>query len=391
MLPVQNGILLSYALFYTAYMSFFPFETMYLTGIGYGKGTIAVVTTVTAVANFLIQLKINRIVEKFRSIRKTISILLAVSALSTCLLYLFNGSVVSIIISILPVTIMDFCVISQLDAYTAMAAEKDVNVHYSTMRAVAGLTGAVSSSCFGVLYRSIGIEFMFAVHIILVLITVLSVQLLPKDVLDSCNVKKINADKLTLSSDEIKAWILVLIGGGLIFTGWRANITYLPLLLIKLGGDTSHQGLGMALMNLGCLPVLICYPVIRKKISISRIISVGSIFMAIRLCIIPIIRSAAILTAAQLFEALSYGLIQPAVMEMFTMHTKGGNRIKIIAVWTGIQMALATVAANAAVYILGTFMELENAFIVFSAVAIIGMTVLLTGYRKIIMREDADI
>lgn len=60
---------ITYGLFYLAYMSLFPFQTIYLTELGYDKSAISVLTTCTALGNFLIQFPLGRLSAKTHSPR----------------------------------------------------------------------------------------------------------------------------------------------------------------------------------------------------------------------------------------------------------------------------------------------------------------------------------
>ena len=115
-------------------------------------------------------------------------------------------------------------------------------------------------------------------------------------------------------------WLPILFSGCLIFLGWRANIIYLPVLLKEAGGTSAHQGAAMAIMNISSFPVLLTFPQLTKHYSLSKLMAIGGTFMALRILFVPFLKSAQLLTMVQVLEGVSYGLLQPAIMELFARH-----------------------------------------------------------------------
>lgn len=378
-------LIITYALFYTAYMSLFPFLTMYLLSLGYDKTAVAAVTTSTALGNFLIQDTVGKYVGRIQSAKKFLKILLPASVFVTGLLYFIHGNIFRVILAVLPVTLLDFSAMGQLDAYTLTASNVNSSVHYSTMRAVGGLTGAGASALLGIVYEKTGLSFMFFVHGGMMFLSALSLWSLPeakRQSPDGFSQQKITPDKAE-SRTVFLLWFPVLFSGCLIFLGWRANIIYLPVLLREAGGTSIHQGTAMAIMNISSLPVLLVFPLLTKHYPLSKFMVIGGIFMALRMLLIPFLKSAELLMGIQFLEGVSYGLLQPAIMEAFARYATDRLRGRIVALWTGIQMALSTVITNQIVSGLSSFLELRSIFAVFAVITIVGVILLLLSYRKI--------
>ncbi len=171
---------ITYGLFYLAYMSLFPFQTIYLTELGYDKSAISVLTTCTALGNFLIQFPLGRLSAKTHSPRKLL-VLLMIGAIPTgFLMYLFHGNLAAVILAVLPVTLLDFSLIGQLDSYTLALQAQDSSVRYSVMRSIGSLTGSAATMVLGSIYASRGTGLMFPLHGSLMALAVLAALLLPK-------------------------------------------------------------------------------------------------------------------------------------------------------------------------------------------------------------------
>lgn len=362
---------ITYGLFYLAYMSLFPFQTIYLTELGYDKSAISVLTTCTALVNFLIQFPLGRLSAKTHSPRKLL-VLLMIGAIPTgFLMYLFHGNLAAVILAVLPVTLLDFSLIGQLDSYTLALQVRDPSVRYSIMRSIGGLTGAAATMVLGSIYASRGTSLMFPLHGSLMALAVLAALLLPKS-------PPVQTPQQSGRSGALTAFLPLLLGGGLVFLGWRAILTYLPVLLVERGGSAAHQGLAMSLMSFSAMPVLMLYPVFRRKCSLRWLLCTGSAVMALRLALISLTRTPETLAVSQVLESFSYGLLQPAIMELMAQAVPDDLRPRVVAIWTGIQMALCTVAANLLVQLLCIRLSLAHSFYVFSALAVLGLIILTT-------------
>lgn len=378
-------LIIIYALFYTAYMSFFPFQAMYLLSLGYDKTAIAAVTTCTALGNFLIQYTVGSYADRMQSAGKLLKILLPASVFVTGFLYFIHGNLFRVILAVLPVTLFDFSAMGQLDAYTLAASNINSSVHYSTMRAVGGLTGAGASALFGILYAKVGLGYMFFFHGGIMFLSAFSLWFLPeiKKQTPAGSYQKKEKPGTAESSMHLLLWLPILFSGCLIFLGWRANIIYLPVLLKEAGGTSAHQGAAMAIMNISSFPVLLTFPQLTKHYSLSKLMAIGGTFMALRILFVPFLKSAQLLTMVQVLEGVSYGLLQPAIMELFARHAADHVRGRIVALWTGIQMALSTIITNLIVSGFSLFLELRAIFAIFAVITIIGMILLLESYGKI--------
>ena len=95
--------------------------------------------------------------------------------------------------------------------------------------------------------------------------------------------------------------------------------------------------------------------------------------MVLRLGSMALVTSPTTLAWLQMLESVSYGLLQPTVMELISLAVPEVVRPRVIALWTGIQMALCTVIANLLVQLLSNWMSLSSCFFALSLVAAVGL------------------
>lgn len=363
-LSIRRKLSLAYGLFYLGYMAYFPFQTVYLTTVGYDKTAVALLSTCTALGNFLIQFPLGRLSGTTCATRRIILLLLAMAVPLGFGLSCFHGNLLAVILATLPVTLADFSLIGQLDSYTLSRPE----VHYSTMRTLGSLTGAAATMLLGGFYTRWGIQKMFLLHGLFLSACLFCVLFLP----DSA----VQAEPHRNVGGSVRPFLPLFLGGGLLFLPWRVILVYLPVLLLEQGGNASHQGVAMSIMSFGVMPVLMLYPHLRKRCNCRCLLFFGGLAMALRLGVMAVSSNIRVLILAQLLEALSYGLTQPAIMEL--LGQAGPTlRPRVVSIWTGIQMALCTIAANGLVTLLSRRFTLNEIFAWMIPPVILGTLILL--------------
>lgn len=355
---------------------------MYLLSLGYDNTAIGEVATCTALMNFLMQYSMGKYADRMQSAKKLLIILFPASVFVTGFLYFMHGNILSVILAVLPISLLDFSAMGQLDTYTLASSDINPAIHYSTMRAVGGLTGAVISTLFGILYEKIGLSYMFLFHGGFMLTAAFSLRFL-------LETKKQNRDDPYQGNTNpgirkprigLLPWFMILFSGCVVFLGWRANVIYLPVLLRDARGTSLHQGIAMAIMSISSIPILLIFPRLIRRYSLSRLMIIGGIIMVLRMIIVPFIKSAETLMLVQVLEGGSYAILQPAIMEMISQYAAEHIRGRIVALWTGIQMALTTIIANMIVNGFSSLLRLRDIFMIFSIITGIGIVLLMISY-----------
>lgn len=327
----------AYVLYYAGYMSCFSFLSVYLSGRGFDAGQIAVVNTGVALVNFGSQFVMGRLAARL-SPRRVLGLCLAAALPFGLLLGGIPARLGPVLAALLPLTLLDFTALGQLDALTLRLGARYPRVQYSRMRALGGLSGAVLSAGLGDLLARRGMGLMFAVHTAALAVALMLVRGLPEG--------DAPAPAARLDGGSTGTPLLRLLPAGiLLFTGWRVVLAFLPLLVVEQGGASRQQGVAMAVISLSCLPVLAAWPRLRRRFSLRALMGAGAAVMALRLACMALPLGPWALAAIQLAEGPSYGLLQPGVMELIARRG-GAAQARATAVWTGVQMAFCALLAN---------------------------------------------
>ena len=377
-------LIFAYIFFNFAYTSFFPFETMFLTHIGYKSSDVAVLSMATAIGNFLFQFVVSRLLRKQKRLGDLMVVFVGLSIPLAFLLLIFNQSLLSVILFVFPVTLFDFSCIGLLDSMAVEMIKKHPEIEYSITRVFGSLAGVFSSFLLGHLYSYVGIGWMFVIHGAVQFLTLLTLIVLKKRYASGIYYNR--EIKTGSSFDEkyvlIKRYFPLIIGGTMIFLGWRAIFVYLPIMIENLGGNSADFGNAMALINASSMLVMLIFPFVRKKMGLRSILMLGSLVMAIRWFLTALAPGLSVIILVQALDSFGFGFTQPAMIEIISKSTLEKDRSSLISIWTGTQMALGTILANITVQFVSSFVGLQLSFLTFSALSLIGVLLVMTTGEK---------
>ena len=379
------GLLICIYIFFNfAYTSFFPFETMYLTHLGYKSADVAILSVSTAIGNFLFQFVVSFFLRKQKRLGDVMMCFVALSIPFAFLLLLFHQSIFFVVLFVFPVTLFDFSCIGQLDGITVSLSKRFPEIEYSITRIFGSLAGVMASFFLGRLYNSIGINWMFVVHGCIQICTLICLVIIRRKFASDVVIERSEKSDIAFANrfSLLKKALPVIIGGTMVFLGWRAIFVYLPIIIESLGGTSSDFGNAMAIINASSMLALLIYPFIRKKIGLTPMIIIGSTAMAIRWTLTAIAPSLSFVIWAQALDSIGFGFSQPAVIEIISSTVSKSDRDSLISIWTGTQMAFGTILANIVVQCVSKFAGLQSSFVAFSLLAILGCIMVLGGYFK---------
>ena len=380
-------LIFTYIFFNFAYTSFFPFETMYLTHLGYKSSDVAVLSMTTAVGNFLFQFVVSRLLRRQKKLGDVMMIFMGLSIPLAFLLLIFHKTFFSVILFVFPVTLFDFSCIGLLDSVAVALIREHHEIEYSITRVFGSLAGVLSSFLAGHLYSYVGIEWMFVIHGAVQFLTLFTVIILKKRYASTGTSDK--KEKEESSFDEkyvlLKRYFPLIIGGTMIFLGWRAIFVYLPIMIENLGGTSADFGNAMAIINGSSMVVMFVFPFFRKKLGLEAMLIIGSIAMALRWFLTALAPSLGVIIMVQALDSFGFGFTQPAMVEIISKSASEQDRGGLITIWTGTQMAFGTIMANIVVQLVSSFAGLQLSFMALSIISIVGLLlVVISGGGSIV-------
>lgn len=372
-------ICMIYLFYYAAYTAFFSFLTVYLKGNGYTTSRIGFIMTCISLANLVSQPLLGQLSDTRFSIKRVVAVGMCITIPGAFLLGPAVGIFVLALGSILLVAFFDYSMIGLLDTWTNLSAAENPLINYSVARGMGSFSSAIAALLIGDVLTKFGNDKIFLFHAIFMAIALVFVFLFREVPCAGRSEKGQKAESmgkslyLLWSNKKYRYYIIAIF---MVNMGWRAIVTYLPVILLDFGGSSQHQGIAMAVCTIGIAPVMFIYPGFLKKYGINRMIQAGYLLTVIRIFSICFVQNLWMMVWFQAFEAISFGILQPSMIEYVTQATPPKNRALAVTVAAAVQMALCGTVGN---YLAGIFLEFFDfhlLFLVFGIISLLGFAVL---------------
>ena len=380
-------ICLVYLFYYASYTSYFSFLTVYLKGNGYATSEVGLVMTCISLINLVSQPLLGQLGDTRFSIKKIVTVGMLITIPGAFLLGPVVGAFPLALASILLIAFFDYSMIGLLDTWTNLAKEKNSRINYSVARGMGSLSSAVAALFIGDLLDRVGNDKIFAFHAVFMLaalVFVLCFDEVPCAGRRAAGGRGESMGRALRALFSNKKYSYYIVAVFLVNMGWRAIITYLPVILLDFGGSSQHQGIAMAMCTIGIAPCMFLYPRLLRRFGIERMIQAGYLLTVLRILSICLVRSLWMMVFIQLFESISFGIFQPSMIEYVSGIIPPKNRALAVTVGAAVQMALCGTVGN---YFAGIFLEhfsFRWMFLIFGAVALGGFVLM----RKSVKTEN---
>ena len=368
-------ITLIYAFYYIAYTSLFSFLTMYLTSYGYEGAILGFIYSATSFIFFVAQPLLGYIADSLIPIKKLVIVAMIISVPAGFLLPLSVRILPLMIFSVLFLALLDQSLMSLIDSWTYMAKAGNDYIIYSRARGMGSLTSAIIAVIVGFSMTSFGPDIIIIYHgiamAIAVIFAVLFMNVPCRNKATTAQTEKTMSLKqafFTLSKN--KKYMYLLIGLLLICIGYRAIITYLPVMIKTLGGNSSHQGLAVTMLTIAIYPIMFIYPKLIKRFNIAKMLIAGVITVVIRTFTMAIVRDLNVLIYMQLLEAIAFGLFNPSIIEYVSRITPLQIRSSAITISAATQIAISGIIGN---LIASWFLAYSNLYLMYGVFTVLGV------------------
>lgn len=376
---------LVYLFYYAAYTSYFSFLTVYLKGHGYSTSMVGLVFTCISLINLVSQPLLGYLADTVMPIKRIVAIGMIITIPGAFLLGQTIGVFPLALASILLIAFFDYSMIGLLDTWTNLAKEENPSINYSVARGMGSLSSAGAALIIGNALDKFGTDSMFVFHAVFMLMA-LAFTLLFAEV-PCANKKKKGQKSKSMVQALLELWSnrkyrYYLMAIFMVNMGWRAIVTYLPVVIMDFGGTSQHQGVAMAVMTIGIAPFMFIYPRLLCRFGIERMIQVGYLLTILRILSISLVGNLWMMILFQGFEAISFGIFQPSMIEYITVITPPQNRALAVTVTSAVQLALCGTVGN---YFAGVFLEYFNfrwMFLIFGLVAFLGFALLRRSIKQ---------
>ncbi|MFP4373356.1 MAG: MFS transporter, partial [Spirochaetaceae bacterium] len=329
-------------LFWSSIVCFEAFLVPYLRSVGYAPGQIGTVMAAVFALALVGQPILGSITDRIGSPRYLVAAVLIVAAAGVNLIPLVRFSLFAILGLALLYSVTANSLPAVLDAWIMSRRDTLAPPDYGIARGFGSLGFATAAVVIGFLTDRYGLQLLFPAYLILVLAaagTALFMPRPPRPERPASGAKQTAAEwapeelGLPAPAPEVRTppvrgfinglravlrnrSYLLLLGSAMVaFTGLRAGITFIPLLIEEVGGTVSDVGLAHSIGAVSEVPLFFLSTLILRRYRGLPLLGAILVLFALRLYAYTLVGSAWGVLALQLTHGLTFGLFLAAAVD----------------------------------------------------------------------------
>ncbi|MBO6119443.1 MAG: MFS transporter [Lachnospiraceae bacterium] len=309
------------AVFYIVQVSVLGYTVYFFSEKGYSAGEISVLMAISGVIAGIVQPLLGYIADKYERIdfKNILSVSgVIVTLLFLNLLYFDNNKIATgILFAII------FASTNSMSPFVNSSCfyykDRGINVNYGIARGFGSFAFAVGSYILGGFTKIFGAKAVSINGIVFTIIFFIIISIMPrvKNKKERSEIKVDVKKHLEGSSKNIVAkypsFFLIMLATILTICFQNADCGYLIQMIEELGGDSFNLGIANAIGALVEIPIMFYMAKLMKKIKLSKLILLATIFYVVRGFVFTIPSITAIYLA-QLLQMFTYAIIIPATV-----------------------------------------------------------------------------
>lgn len=302
-------------LYWGGYATVFPFLVIYLKSKGYNEVQTGAVMAAMVVVSVFAQPFWGSYCDRKRTVRDVLAVCLLVSGIITLFIPVFYRSFGALIFLVLIISFTENSMSSLIDSWTVHTAINKPWLDYGLTRGMGSLGFAFTALLFGALLDRFGYGLMFPTHLFVIGLFIACCFYVEKrnkfaDALPASDREKKEHPRFRLKGSGKFIWFLV--SSTLVFIGFRATLTFYPILLSQQGGNNMDLGLSFFILALCEAPLFFLSKRIMQKYKDTAVILTAMVFFIVKILLHIVVVSVPGLIAVQATQLVSFGLFLPA-------------------------------------------------------------------------------
>ncbi len=278
-----------------------------------------------------------------------------------------------------------------LDSWIMQISDGGVPINYGVARGFGSLGFAVAAMTLGFVLERFGLPLMFVIYavfsvaVISLVVTMRVPQLAPsaRAIPDNVQMAFGSPIRAVLSNGP---YLMFLSSAFLVLLGARAATTFMPLRFYELGGTNVHVGWAQAVKAAGEIPFMFLSALVLRKVTPRVLLSGSMTLIVVRLVLMRLAPSAAMLVAVQVVQGMAIGFLLPAAVHYINRIAPQEHRSFFQTLAPSISFGLATVVGSSVGGVLVEWCGLDALYTVAPMVAGMGVILfagsLVSGRRR---------
>jgi len=371
------------AFFWSNAAVIFTYAVFYLQNAGCSKSGIGLTVSAANIVSIFLSLNLSTAIDKRngKNIFGIVNVLLLSQVFLQLFLMTINDSSIFTAIAYSLVMCLSLAINPVYTKLFINSSLHNLSINYSIARSVGSLAFAVTSFLTGKLISEVNVS---PFHVICLICLVLQITLTARlrkeyNGTELSKTNETDADSL-LSFIRGNPHLLVLfIGIALIFSANHTIGTFLFSIVENIGGSVTELGFLNGFMVLFETAAMFVYGKIQIK-NVKKVLIFSIMFFPVKIILTSVAHSTQGLFFAAAFQALSFGLYTPAIVDYLNKTTERRNSAKSQTLALNMQTIGTVIATTISGYFLDIY-DLENVLFGLSTVSIIGVCVCLLSFR----------
>ncbi len=338
--------------YWAGFCILFAYLTPYMYSLGYSNTQVGIFTAIISLASIIGQPVCGYICDRLRTVKSVIIFCLLLSSSLTILFFFIGKSYWMLLILSTVIAFVFQALYPIIDSWTVNAHAKNPNINYGLTRGIGSIGYAATAAIVGVIFERHGYQWMFYLFILSAIITSLC-ALIPRDVKPSSSIEE-SKEKLRLKdlkylflNKEYFGFVLIVT---IIYIAYKANSTFLPALMTKVGGTNADLGLAWSILGLSEVPFILISGFLLKKYKDTSIIFIAMLFFILRVGLPVFATNPTQLIWMTALQGLSYGLFLPAsvhyIARIVPKHLSNTAQTFAVALYSGLGITIAGVVGG---------------------------------------------
>ncbi|MFE7083292.1 MFS transporter [Priestia megaterium] len=349
--------------YWAGFCILFAYLTPYMYSLGYSNTQVGICTATISVASIIGQPICGYICDRNKTIKNVLIFCLSISAALTVLFFFIGKSYWMLLILSTVIAFVFQALYPIIDSWTVNARINNPHINYGVTRGIGSIGYAATAAVVGIIFDRHGYEWMFYLFILSAIITLLC-ALFPRDFKMSNKIEE-QEQKEQLRLKDLKELFLnkeyfgFLLIITIIYIAYKANSTFLPALMTKVGGTNADLGLAWSILGLSEVPFILVSGFLLKKYKDTTIIFVAMVFFILRVGLPVFATNPTQLIWMTALQGLSYGLFLPAsvyyISRIVPKHLSNTAQTFAVALYSGLGIAIAGVVGGLIADALGIY------------------------------------
>jgi len=276
--PKQANLSALQFIFWATFAAYYPFTVVFLQAKGFNNTTIGTILSINSFIVIFAQPFWGMVSDRLRSVKKVFLFCMIVAAL-IIQFFPFISSVIGMTLLLATLTMFESPLSPLMDSWVIQEIRNEQDLSFGNIRLWGSLGYSLFAYILGILVDRASMRYNFIIFAIMTAIVIL----LTRNIKDEATASTISLKDMKISKLlKNYSYITFLLFSIVIYIPHKASYSFLPNLLIAVGGSPGSQGIASAVMAFSEIPLFLASHKLLKRYKPIHLILASAVFFLLR-------------------------------------------------------------------------------------------------------------